>query len=127
LDGKVFDTKSISGKKVILVEFWQSNSDVSQLNHVKLLNAYSEILANPDFGMVSISLDTKREDWVGAVQKQKLSWVQVSDLQGQSSPNVAGWSVSTVPTYDLVDGNWNIIKRDIDFANFAAEIHKVLK
>jgi len=127
LDGKPFDPKAVSGKKVILVEFWQSDSQVCELNHVKLLNAYSDILNDPKFGVVSISFDTKRDDWVSAIQKQKLSWIQVSDLQGQNSLNMIDWAVSIIPTYDLVDGNWHIIKRNIDFNNIVDEVKTAMK
>jgi peroxiredoxin len=127
LNGAAFDPKSLSGKKVILVEFWQSNSDMCELNHTKLLNAYSDLLANKDFSIVSVSMDTKRDDWVNAIQKQKLSWMQVSDLQGQASLNMTDWAISAIPTYDLVDGNWHVIKRDVDFNDLYDEIDNVLK
>jgi peroxiredoxin len=127
LDGKPFDKSSVSDKKVILVEFWQANSDVSKLNHVKLLNAYSDLLANKNFTVISVSMDTKRDEWINAIQQQKLPWIQVSDLQGQTSPNMLDWAVSTIPTYDLVDGNWHIIKRDVDFNDLYDEVSKSLK
>ena len=127
LDGKPFDKSSVSDKKVILVEFWQAKSDVSKLNHVKLLNAYSDLLANKNFTIISVSMDTKRDEWINAIQQQKLPWIQVSDLQGQTSPNMLDWAVSTIPTYDLVDGNWHIIKRDVDFNNLYDEVSKSLK
>jgi peroxiredoxin len=126
LDGKPFDKNAVNGKKVILVEFWQSNSEVSTNNHLKLLND-ADILGNKNFAIVSVSLDTKRDAWVSAVQKGKLPWIQVSDLQGQTSNNMIDWAVSTIPTYDLVDGNWHIIKRDIDFNDLYDEINKDLK
>jgi peroxiredoxin len=127
LDGKPFDPKAISSKKVILVEFWESDSEICELNHVKLMNAYWDILNDPKFGVVSISLDSKRIDWVSAVQKQKLSWIQISDLQGQNSLNMTDWAVSIIPTYDLVDGNWHIIKRNIDFKNIVDEVKAAMK
>ena len=127
LDGKPFDAKSVSDKKVILVEFWQSDSEVCELNHVKLMNAYSDILTDPKFGVVSISFDTKRAEWVSAIQQQKLSWIQVSDLQGQKSPNMTNWAISIIPTYDLVDGNWHIIKRNIELNNIVDEVKAALK
>jgi len=127
LDGKPFDKSTISDKKVILVEFWQANSDVCKLNHVKLLNAYSDLLANKNFTIISVSMDTKRDEWISAIQQQKLPWIQVSDLQGQTSPNMLDWAVSTIPTYDLVDGKWHIIKRDVNFDDLYDEISKDLK
>jgi hypothetical protein len=127
LDGKAFDPKSVGDKKVILIEFWRADNELSHLNHVKLLNAYSDLLANKDFTVISVSLDTTKDVWVQSIQKDKLPWIQVSDLQGGKSPNMVDWSIDAIPTYDLVDGNWHFIKRNIDFGDFAEEVDKDLK
>ena len=127
LDGKVFDPKAVSGKKVVLVEFWKASSQVCELNHLKLLKDFTYLLTNKDFTVISVSMDAKRDDWVNAIQQQRLPWIQVSDLQGLSSLNMTNWAVSTIPTYDLVDGNWHMIKRDIDFANISDTVEAALK
>ena len=127
LNGSPFDPKSLSDKKVILVEFWRADNELSSLNHLKLMNAYGDLLTKKNFTIVSISLDTTREDWVKAIQKQNLPWIQVSDLRGQKSPNVDKWMVSKIPTYDLVDGNWKFIKNDVDFNDVFVDIMNNLK
>jgi len=125
LDGKDFDPKSVN-KKVILVEFWRSDSEVSRNNHKSLLTNL-DLMTNKDFTIVSVSADTAHTTWANAVNEDKITWPQVNDLKGQASPNMQNWGVGTLPTYDLVDGNWHIIKRDIAFDDIALAIKDQLK
>lgn len=125
-DGKTFNPKTID-KKVILVEFWRADIAVSRYNHKMLLNGYYSPLKNKNFTLVSVSLDTKRDVWTGAIKEDKMTWTQLSDLQGDASPNMASWEVSTIPTYDLVDKNWHFIKRDVEFNKITTEVAKYLK
>ena len=120
-DGKSFDPKTIT-QKVILVEFWQSDSKVSRLNHSSLISDYSYLLKDKNFAIVSVSLDTQQSIWLSAIKEDKMNWIQICDLKGEASPNMADWGVSTVPTYDLLDGGWHFIKRDIDFNDLADAI-----
>jgi hypothetical protein len=125
-DGKAFDPKTVN-KKVIIVEFWRSDNQVSINNHQDLLNEFDSPLKNNDVTMVSVSLDTKPDVWAAAIKDLKASWTQISDLKGEDSPNMTSWGASTIPTYDLVDGNWHFIKRDVDFNQLGLEIDDYLK
>jgi peroxiredoxin len=125
LDGKDFNTKSVN-KKVILVEFWRSDSEVSRNNHKSLLTN-SDLMTNKDFTVVSVSVDTAHTTWANAVNEDKLPWPQINDLKGQASPNMQNWGVGILPTYDLVDGNWHIIKRDVSFDDIDLAIKDQLK
>jgi hypothetical protein len=125
-DGKAFDKRSIKAK-VILVEFWVSNSQLSQMNHSKILNGL--IIGNNDkknFGVVSISTDKDRDIWKRAVKTSNLNWPQVADFKGDVSPNVANWKITAVPSYFLVDSKWRIIKPNIDIATVDDEVHNYL-
>lgn len=124
-DGKKFDPKAIN-QKVILVEFWQSDSKVSRLNHQSLLSDYPELLKNKDFAIVSVSLDTQQSEWLNAIKEDKLTWTQICDLKGEASPNMENWGVGTIPTYDLLDSKWHLVKRDIDFNDLYPAIKEQL-
>lgn len=125
-DGKTFDPKSLN-KKIILVEFWRSDVEVSRANHKQLTDGYYSPLKHDEFTVVSVSLDTKADVWDAALKADNMTWTQLSDLKGEASPNMTNWAVTTIPTYDLVDGNWHFIKRDVDFDKVPAEVAKYLK
>lgn len=112
-DGKPFDQGSIK-KKVILIDFWRAVNQVSRLNHQQMISMLNnEFKGKSGFGIISISIDSKDDWWKGAVNEDKMNWPQVSDLKGDDSQNAANWAIEKIPTYYLVDGNWNIIERDI--------------
>jgi hypothetical protein len=117
LDGKAFDRRSIKAK-VILIEFWVTSSQQSELNHSKMLNGL--LLSDSDkkhFAMLSISTDSNIDVWKRAVKLSNLTWPQVADPKGDNSPNVTNWMIKAVPAYFLVDGHWRIIKANIDIAD----------
>jgi peroxiredoxin len=124
-DGKAFNPKSIN-KKIILVEFWRSDVAASRANHKQLTDGYFSPIKNKNFTVVSVSLDTKKDAWTAALKEDNMTWTQLSDLKGDASANMSNWMISAIPTYDLVDGNWHFIKRDVDFSKVATEVAKYL-
>ncbi|GGH12918.1 TlpA family protein disulfide reductase [Mucilaginibacter phyllosphaerae] len=126
-DGKDFDKRSIK-KKLILVEFWAAKSDQSQRNHSKMLNGL--IIGDSDkkqFEIVSVSIDSSEDVWKRALKLSNLTWPQVADFKGDSSPNVSNWKITTLPAYFLVDSKWRILKPNIDIIDVDQEVHDYLK
>jgi hypothetical protein len=125
-DGKPFDPKSVQGK-ITLVEFWTSDNDLSKGNHQRLLgSSFSPLKTFKNFTVVSISLDSVATTWKAAIKDGGLSWTNISDLKAFNSPNAKNWVVNKIPTYILVDGDWKIIKRDVDFNDLADEVQEYM-
>jgi hypothetical protein len=120
-DGKPFDAKTIN-KKVILVEFWRPDVEVSRINHKRFINDFFSPLKNKDFTIVSFCLTGKKDEWTNAIKEDGMYWLQVSDLKGDDSPDMKEWAVKEIPTYDLLDGNWHIIKRGIAFEDIPGAV-----
>jgi hypothetical protein len=127
-DGKPFNVAGLN-KKIYLVEFWKAANDVSRLNHsaADVTNMLSGIPGKKDFGMISISLDEKRDWWTSAIKDDKMNWPQYSDLKGNDSPNAANWAITRIPTYYLVDGSWHIIARDVPRMEVPVDVNEYLK
>lgn len=118
-DGKPFSPQSVHGK-ITLIEFWTADNELSKQNHNKLLfDDFSPLRTYKNFAVVSVSLDTDPKAWKDAVKSGKLTWPNVSDVKGLDSPNAKNWLVNKVPTYMLVDGDWKIIERDVNFGELA--------
>ncbi|QHS55025.1 hypothetical protein GWR56_05535 [Mucilaginibacter sp. 14171R-50] len=125
-DGKEFTRLPFKGK-LTLVEFWISGNRLCQLNHAKI--AKGLIITDSDkkhFAVVSVSIDAYPQVWKRAVKQNNLTWPQVADFKGNNSPNVANWKITNVPRYFLVDGNWRIIKPNIDILDVDQEVHDYL-
>lgn len=127
-DGKPFSTAGLN-KKIYLVEFWKAGNEVSRLNHsvADVTNMLSGIPGKKDFGMISISLDEKRDWWTSAIKDDHMNWPQYSDLKGNDSPNAANWGIIRIPTYYLVDGSWHIVARNVPRMEVPVDINEYLK
>ena len=124
LDGKPFDPLAMH-KTIYLIDFWRATNDMSRRNHVELKSMLQEF-GNKNFEVISVSMDTKADWWSSAVKEDGITWTQVSDLKGDDSPNTLNWSVTKIPHYDLVDGNWHMIERDVPIGGIYATVKQYL-
>lgn len=125
-DGKPFDPKSIA-KKLIVVDFWKAANELSRRNHDQIKSLMAQTAIQQNVAFVSVSLDSKSDWWTGAVKDDKLNWVQVSDLKGNDSANAANYNITEIPSYYLLDGNWNILVPKIGVKNIEFEVNEYLK
>jgi hypothetical protein len=120
-DGKPFDQKSITSK-LILIDFWRASNDISRTNHQKLVALLKNIKDKSSFSILSVSLDSKPDWWTTALKDDHMDWPQVADLKGDDSPNAVNWSISSIPTYYLVDNNWKIVARNLNITNIDLDV-----
>jgi len=125
-DGKPFNQQALN-KKLILVDFWRAGNDFSRQNHQKLIALLGQVKDKNKFGILSVSLDSKPDWWTTAINEDRLTWPQVSDLKGDDSPNAVNWSITKIPTYYLLNSNWIIVERNIDIGNVDFEVSDYLK
>lgn len=80
-----------------------------------------------DLGLISISLDHKRDWWINAIQEDKLTWPQYSDMKGNESLNGLNWNITHLPTYCLVDSKWRIVENDLEWTELPITVNRYLK
>jgi hypothetical protein len=124
-DGKPFNAKAIH-KKYILVEFWRAGNDFSRSNHQELLDMLQDKYLKSRLGIVGVSLDTRQDWWTAAIAQDNLTWTQVCDLKGDDSPNATNWSISTIPSYFLLDGSWKIVLPNIPINRLNFEVNNYI-
>lgn len=111
--------------KVILLDFWVSTLSASKLNNAEMKKLYEEANGK-GFEIYQVSLDTKKAEWVLAVQNQKLPWITVSDMLGERSPAARVYNINKVPTNFLIDRNGDIIARDLYGDELSRTVRKLL-
>lgn len=109
--GNEFKLSSLKGKYV-LVDFWASWCMPCRAENPFLLKAYAE-LKDKNFEIVGVSLDDKKESWLGAVKADNLPWTQVSDVKGFKTEIAVRFGISAIPQNVLIDPDGKVIAKDL--------------
>ncbi len=109
--GKEIALSSLRGK-IVLVDFWASwcaPCRKENPNVVKLYQKYKD----KGFDVFGVSLDKNRENWIKAINDDKLLWNHVSDLMEWNSPLVKTYNFESIPHTVLIDREGKIIALNI--------------
>jgi peroxiredoxin len=94
--------------KYVLVEFWASWCAPCRAESPNLIKQYAAF-KDKGFEILGVSVDSDKAKWMEAIQKDGLTWTQVSDLKGWESEARKVYGISGVPANFLVDPNGKII------------------
>lgn len=109
--GQKINLDSFNGK-YILLDFWASWCAPCRKEHPNLIKTY-EKFKNKNFEIISVSLDSENDKWLGAIAKDQLTWTQISDLKGQQNDIAVQYGVQSVPANFLIDPKGIIIAKNI--------------
>lgn len=76
---------------------------------------------------MSVSLDSKKENWTRAIQQDKLNWHHVSDLKGWNNEVAQLYSITSVPQSYLLDTKGKIIAKNLPEDELEVVLEEVYK
>ncbi|HLW15443.1 MAG TPA: TlpA disulfide reductase family protein [Flavobacteriaceae bacterium] len=98
--------------KYTLIDFWAAwcgPCRVENPNLVKLYEAYHD----KGLEIVGVSLDRNRKEWLGAIEKDKLTWHQISNLEFWNDPIAKQYQIRAIPASFVIDSNGKIVGKDL--------------
>lgn len=125
LDGKEVKLSDYKGK-VVLLEFWASNCGPCRVENPNLVKTY-EHYKSKGFEVLGVSLDVNRDSWEKAVDKDGLTWVNVSELNGMNNTAALIYGINAIPDNFLIDRQGTIIGRNLRGAKLNEHLAQLLK
>jgi len=109
-EGKEVALSSLRGK-VVLLQFWSAVDRGSRIMNPVLVEVYKKYKSK-GFEIYQVSVDDNRIEWVDAIDKDHLSWINVGDMEG-STDAVRKFNVKTIPYNYLLDAEGRVIAQNL--------------
>ena len=124
-DGNPVTLSQLAEGKLLLVDFWASWCPDCRKANPDVVAAYQKY-HDQGFDVLGVSFDTEKEKWLAAVEKDGLTWTQVSDLQGWSNAAGALYAIAFIPQNALIKDGM-IVARNLEGEELMEEVERQLK
>lgn len=94
--------------KITLIDFWASWCPPCRAESA-LLNEIYATYKSKGFEIYGISLDSKKQRWLDAIEKDNRVWINVSTVEGFKTPVAQEYGITALPTNYLIDAEGKII------------------
>lgn len=122
--GKKISSLNLRSKYTIIV-FWASwcGPCIEEIPDLKRIHSF---YSPKGLNILSISIDTNLFNWKAAVLQNAISWLNLSDLQGDNSPIYKMFSIDFIPKLYLINQDRKIILMETTIKDLDTYLNTIL-
>lgn len=111
--------------KYVLLEFWASWCKPCRIENPNIVAAYQKY-KNKNFTIVGVSADQYKDNWIKAIDEDKLDWPQVSDLKFWENAVVQLYKIESIPQNILIGPDGKILLKNLQGDDLQTQLQKLL-
>jgi thiol-disulfide isomerase/thioredoxin len=129
-DGKMLGLNEIKGK-ITMIDFWAAWCGPCRRENPNIVKVY-EKYHDKGLEIIGVSLDgnTRQTDpkaaWVKAIEDDKLTWHQISNLNYFNGPIAKMYNIQSIPSSFILDAEGKIIAKNLRGPALEAKIAELL-
>ncbi len=112
--------------KVVLIDFWASWCGPCRATIPSVIQLYDKYKGN-GFEVLGVSIDSKKKDWIKAIEQDKIKYPQVNDKAGWYSKTAEAYGVNAIPNTFLLDKTGKIVAVDLEGEQLENKVKELLK
>lgn len=117
-NGELIKLSDLQGQ-IVLIDFWAAWCRPCRMENPNVVATYkeykdAEFKQGSGFTVLSVSLDRNKNDWIKAIEQDKLIWENhVSDLKFWNNAAARTYGIQSIPATYLVGGDGTILAKNL--------------
>ena len=124
-EGEMLKVSEVHQGNVLLIDFWASWCGPCRRANPELVAMYADY-HEKGFDILGVSLDSDRASWLKAIEDDKLTWKQISDVKGWECEGSKLYGVPAIPHALLLDREGIIIAKNLHGEELREAIESLL-
>lgn len=124
VNGKTVSLMESLGR-VTIIDFWASWCGPCRAENPNVVALYNEFHSK-GLNIIGVSLDKDAAKWKEAIEKDKLTWTEVSNLKYWDDPIAAAYGIKAIPATYILNQYGVVVAKDLQGEALKAKIAQML-